>query len=88
MDGAYTWYVNLNPDLVHDLEHLISLFNTKFFCAEVKFTLAELGRMFHYPMEDSNAYVKRFHEKKMDYYDSVIEDVLVDVCLHQMIENT
>lgn len=33
MDRAYTWYVNLKPRSVHELEHLVSLFNTKlFFC--------------------------------------------------------
>lgn len=29
---AYTWYINLKPGLVNDREHLIFLFNTKFFC--------------------------------------------------------
>lgn len=34
-DRAYTWYVNLKLGSVRDFEHLVSLFNSKFFCAEV-----------------------------------------------------
>lgn len=32
--------------------------------------------------------MKRFHEKVLDCCDPVAEDVLVDVCLHRMIEIT
>lgn len=47
-----SYYVYLKPGLMHDLEHLILLFNTKFFCTEVKFTVAELRRTYQYPWED------------------------------------
>lgn len=30
-------------------EHLVSLFNMKFFCAKAKFTLTELGKTRKYP---------------------------------------
>lgn len=85
-DQAYILYVNFKPGLVHDKEHLVSLFNTKFFCVEANFTLAELGRMYQYPREDLDAYVKKFYENALDFCDLVADDVLVDVCLHDMIE--
>lgn len=31
---------------------------------------------------DLDLYVRRFHEKALGYYDSVDEEVLVNVCLH------
>lgn len=71
---------------MYSWEHLVSLFNTKFFCVEAKFTLAELGRTCPYQGEHLDAYVKRFHEKAMDCCDPVTEDALVDVCLHSVIE--
>lgn len=37
-------------------------------------------------MEDRDTYDRRFHERVMDYYDTVAEEVLVDVCLYDMIE--
>lgn len=45
-DQGYTWDDNLKPGSVHDGEHLVSLFNIKFFFVEEKFTLAELDRTF------------------------------------------
>lgn len=62
-DRTYTWYVNLKPGTVHDGEHLISLFNTNFFFAEAKFTLAELGSTPQHSDEDHDIHVRRFHEK-------------------------
>lgn len=41
-DHAYAWYVKLKLGTVHNWEHLVSLFNTKIFHIEAKFTLAEL----------------------------------------------
>lgn len=35
---TYAWYVNLKPGSVHDFEQHVSLFNSKFFCAEAKFS--------------------------------------------------
>lgn len=46
----------------------------------------QLGRTLQYPGEDLDAYFKHFHERALDYYDLVAEDMLVDVCLHGMIE--
>lgn len=42
-DRAYTWYVNLRASSVHDWEHLVSLYNVKFFYVEAKFSLSELS---------------------------------------------
>lgn len=33
-----------------------------------------------------NAYLRRFHERAIDYCDLVAEVILVDVCLYGMIE--
>lgn len=71
---------------MHDWEHLASLFSTKLFYTEGKFILAELGRMDHYPRKDLDTYMKRFHEKGLDHCDPIAEYVLIDVCLHGMIE--
>lgn len=59
----------------------MSLFNTKFFWLEAKFTLAKLGQTCQYPGEELDAYIRRFYEKAMDYYDPMSGDVVVDVCL-------
>lgn len=37
--------------------------STKFFFAEAKYTLAELGRTRQYAGKDLDLYVKRFHDK-------------------------
>lgn len=72
---------------LHDWKHLISLLNTKFFCAETEFTLAKLGTMRQYLREDLDAYVKMLHETNLDCCNLVAEDVLVDVCLYGLIED-
>lgn len=36
--------------------------------------------------KDPNAYIKRFHERSLNYYDPLVDEVLVDVCLHGMLE--
>lgn len=51
------------------------MFDTKFFCIEAKFILAKLGRT-HHILERIRHICKRFHEKALDYYDMVVEDVL------------
>lgn len=33
---AYTWYINLKSGSIHCWVHLISSFDSKFFCVEVK----------------------------------------------------
>lgn len=58
----------------------MSLFNTKFCYAEAKLSLAK------HPGEDLDTYVRRFHERALVYYDLVTEEVVVDVHLHDMLE--
>lgn len=77
----------LEVSMVHDWEHIVSLFNTKFFCAEVKFTLVVLGRMRQYSGEDLDAYVKCFMRKHQIAMIQWLEDVLVDICLYSTIED-
>lgn len=36
------------------------------------------------PGKDLDIYVKRFHKRALDCYDLVDEEVLVNVCLHDM----
>lgn len=83
-DRAYTWYLNLKPGTIQDWDHMVATFNTKFFFAEAKYTLAELGRTRQYAGEDLDLYVKRFHDKALEYVDPVDEETLVNVCLHGM----
>lgn len=52
---------------------MVSAFNTKFFCVEAKYTLVELGRTKQYPGKNFDIYVKRFHEKALDYYKVCIQ---------------
>lgn len=85
IDRAYVWYLNIKPGLIHDWDHLVTLFNVKFFCGEAKFTLAELGRTRQYTGEDLDVYVKRFCERALDCNDAVDKETLVDVCLHEMV---
>lgn len=68
---------------MHDLKHLVSLFNTKFFCARLN--LAKLGRTRQHPGEDLDVYVRRFHQRALDYCDPMV-GVLNDVCLRGMME--
>lgn len=63
---------------------MVSAFNNKFFCAEAKYTLTELGSTRQYPGEDHDLYIKRFHEKILDCRDLIDEEVLVNVFLHDM----
>lgn len=83
-DRAYTWYLNLKLGTIQDWDHMVATFNTKFFFAEAKYTLAEWGRTRQYAGEDLDLYVKRFHDKALDCIDPVEEEILVDVCLHGM----
>lgn len=57
IDRAYTWYVKLKAALVHDWEHLGSLFSDKLFHVEAKFSFTELSRMRQYLEEDLYMYV-------------------------------
>lgn len=59
---------------VHDWEHLLSLFNAKFFYADAKFSSAELGCIQQHSGEDLYKYVKKFHDKDLDYCDPVEEE--------------
>lgn len=63
---------------------MVTTFNAKFFFAEVQYTLAELGQPPQYVGEDLDAYIKRFHDKAHDCIVLVLEEVLVNVCLHGM----
>lgn len=86
----YAVHIHGTWTLCHDpskTEHLVSLFNTNFFYVKANFTLVELGRSQQYPEEDLDACIKYFYEKAQHCCDPVIEDVLVDVCLHDMIED-
>lgn len=63
---------------------MVATSNIKFFLAEAKYTLTELGRTRQYLGEDLNLYVKKFHDKALDCVDPVDEEVLVNVGLHGM----
>lgn len=54
---------------MHGFEHFVFLFNAKFFYAEVKFSLVELGRLRQYPNEDLETYMRRFHDRALDCCD-------------------
>lgn len=83
-DRTYVWYLNLKPGSIQDWDHLVTLFNDKFFCDEARFTLVELDRTRQYPGEDLNVYMKRFRERALDCSDVVNEENLVDIFLHGM----
>lgn len=59
---------------------MVCNFKTKF-CAEVKYTLAELGHTKQYLGKDLDLYVKGFYEKALDCSDLVSEETLVNLCL-------
>lgn len=67
---------------MHDSEHFMSLFHTKFLCVKAKFSLVKVGQTHRHLREDMYAYVRRFHDRALDSSDPVTEDVLFDVCLH------
>lgn len=83
---AYTQYINLKPGSIRDYVLLVSLLNSKFFCAVAKFSLAELDRVRQYPGEDLDAYIRRFCDRALDCCDLIEEKMLVDVYLLGMIE--
>lgn len=68
---AYTWYVNLKPWMVHDWEDLVSLFNTKFFHAEAKYTLIELSRIWQVLRRRVRCVHKEISLEALHYYDPV-----------------
>lgn len=57
-DRAYAWYLNLKRGSIQGWKHLVTVFNTKFFYGEVKFTLAELGRKRQFSVEELDLYDK------------------------------
>lgn len=81
IDITYTCYVNLKPGMVHDWQHLLFLFNVKFFYAEAKFSLPELSCIPQLSWKGLNIYLKRFHDKALDYCNPVEEEVLVNIFL-------
>lgn len=68
---AYTWYLNLNPGSIQDLD--IVSFNIKFFSAET-----------NYPGHNLDLSVKIFHVNVLDYNNPIDEEVLVNICLRGM----
>lgn len=42
--------------------------------------------MRHYPGEDLDIYLRRFHDQALDCNNPVDEEVLISVCLHGMME--
>lgn len=53
---------------------------------DTKFILVELGRTRQFPGKDPDAYVRRFYERALNCCVLVAEDVLVNVCLHDMMK--
>lgn len=49
--------------------------------------MEELGWICEHLGKGSDACVKSFHEKVLDCYDAVAENMLVDVCLHEVVED-
>lgn len=43
-DRAYTWYLSLKVGSIQHWDHMVSIFNTKFFYLERKYNLAKLRR--------------------------------------------
>lgn len=85
-DRAYIWYANLKPGSVRYFEQLISLFNSKFFYAEPRFSLAELDCVQQHLGEDLDACIRTFYDRALDCCNTVEEQMRDDVCLLEMIE--
>lgn len=76
---AYTCYANSKPSSIYDWEHIVSLFNFKFFCAEAKFSLGRARPNMTTSREDLDMYMRIFNKKKtMDCCHLVVEEVLVN----------
>lgn len=54
----------------------------------LKLAFAELGLTRQYSNVDLDIYVRRLRKKAVDYCDTVDEEMLADVCLHGVAENT
>lgn len=59
--------------------------NAKFFCAEARYTLVELGWTRQYPVVDLDLYLQRFYEKALGCYDPIEEEILVNIYLYGMV---
>lgn len=80
LDGLSLHLVpRLKPGSIQDWDQIVSAFNTKFLCAEAKYTLAQLGCTRKYPGKDLDLQIKRFDDKALDCSDPVNEEVLVGV---------
>lgn len=77
---AYIWYFNLKPCLVHGWKHLVSLSALK----QSLLLLVSVERLI--PRKDQDAYLRRSHENAWNCCYPMTEEVLVDVCLHDMME--
>lgn len=61
----------------------MSLLNTKFFCAEASLSSTKHSNIWG---KDLDAYVRRFYKRDLDYCVPNVEEVVVDVYLHSMME--
>lgn len=86
-DYAYTLYMisNLDPSMTKSISSHCSILNS--FTLKPILHLAELGRTREYTGENIDDYVNHFHESAPECSDPVVEDVLVDVCLHGKIKD-
>lgn len=83
---AYTWYANLKPRSKREFEHLVSLFNSKFFCADAKFSLFQTQPHTSAPRGSLGHLCEKIPWQNSLLCDLVEEMMLVDVCLHGMTE--
>lgn len=66
---------------------MVTIFNAKFFCTKAKFSQVKLGRTRQFLGKDLDLYVKRFHEKAFNCRNANDEEIMVDVCLHGMVND-
>lgn len=73
----------LKPGSIHDWEHMVSNFNTKFFYAKAKYILAKLGGARQYPSEDLDL-MQNDSTRMHSLLRSNRQRSLLNVCLHGM----
>lgn len=64
------------------------MFNAKLLYAEANFTLIELNYIHQRPGDNLDIYMKRFYDKALDSCNPTEERMLVDICLHGMLEES
>ncbi|CAL8084592.1 unnamed protein product [Prunus armeniaca] len=84
-DRAYMWYTTLAPGSICSWEDLASRFCKKYFRHLERVTTTQLNNTRQKHGEDPVDFVRRFRDLALDCYDEKDEEVLVKICISNIV---